>query len=836
MSKKFHVGVDIIGNTNMPAISNKVLSSTNKLGKALDKANRAQNLNRGAFGQATVAADRFARALGVGVVAAFGYSIYQGMKFESALRDLSAITGIVGKDLDTMSAAAMNMSMSTGYSGTKIMEAMKLIASGKSELIGVEGAIEGVTEKTLTLARAANIPVVDATKAMITSMNQFAFGADQAARVANVLAIGAKLGASEIKDTGMAMIRAGVASRVANVSFEATNAALQVLAKNGLKGVIAGTQLKTAFLHLVRMSGEFNPQVVGLNTALDNLNDAQFSATELSKIFGLESLAAGVIMMENRKLIKKWTEEFTGTNEAYKQAEINSKQLKVSLDKLKSGWDVTSIKVYNKYLAKPLTVMADLLASMLKLGNQNKAYRRLLEGTALAIGAVTASLLSLWATFQIMRFRKWLADMMLVRATLALVRKEALMLTGFRISYWWADFTGILTTKVVPALVSTGKWIKATAGTFWTKFIPANAKASLSSAKMSKGLKKMGGAFKALGGKISDLSWELVGNLSKAWKTAKTASKKFAIEIGGKVLKNLKIFGSAVAEVAGKITGKLVKGIVYLGVKLGILAPIQATAATSAGVHATAVSASTKAIAANTTAVAANSAAWYANPIVWAVVAVVALIAALGTLVWKWNDIRLAMEDAGKVGEGIIFMMDRIKPPGEDINWWGVATAMLPMLMLLEAVYRLFQLIGKAIQFAFVMAGRWIKGVGMDFKEHWIDPIIQFLSVIKDTISALSHISGIGKFKSFFSRKQDKPVPDVSKPETPTLTSRFAETARAVVQPFTGTSIISSPPQKLDVTMKIDAEGRPVIKKVESSTGDVSFLPEIGFTSPMEAI
>jgi TP901 family phage tail tape measure protein len=155
-------------------------------------------------------------------------------------------------------------------------------------------------------------------------MNQFELQTSDASRVINVLAAGSKVGASEIAETANAVTRAGVAMKLAGVSFEEGNAAIQILAKNGILAERAGTQLKTALLKLTSEGIDaINPKVVGLNKALDNLGEANLDAATLTDLFGLEAVAAGKILIDNRKLLGDWTKQMTDTNTATVQAATN---------------------------------------------------------------------------------------------------------------------------------------------------------------------------------------------------------------------------------------------------------------------------------------------------------------------------------------------------------------------------------------------------------------------------------------------------------------------------------------------------------------------------------
>jgi len=120
------------------------------------------------------------------------------------------------------------------------------------------------------------------------------------------------------------------------VSFEELNAAIQVLAKGGIKAEVAGTGLKTAMLRLERTGiRKLSPSVVGLSEALANVNKMGLSTVEMQKLFGDEAIVIGAILSTNAGLVKEWTKQLTGTNVAQEQAAIRLATFRKAMQKTK---------------------------------------------------------------------------------------------------------------------------------------------------------------------------------------------------------------------------------------------------------------------------------------------------------------------------------------------------------------------------------------------------------------------------------------------------------------------------------------------------------------------
>lgn len=243
-----------------------------------------------------------------------------GTGFEDAIADLQSITGSAGKDLKFLSDESLRLGKQSKISAAEVATAFKLVASAKSELLKDPRALSTITEQVLLLKNAAGIELADASTIALESMNQFGAGADQANRFVNVLAAGAKVGASEVTDTGLALKNAGSVAKIAGVSFEETNAAIQVLAKAGQKGAEAGTGLRGAMLKLNKAI-PFE-QVGGFSNALEILRKKNLSVAQLQEIFGEEMVKSGAVLVNNVPLIRQWTKELTGTNVAQEQANV----------------------------------------------------------------------------------------------------------------------------------------------------------------------------------------------------------------------------------------------------------------------------------------------------------------------------------------------------------------------------------------------------------------------------------------------------------------------------------------------------------------------------------
>jgi len=312
--------------------------------QAQDDAKKTEEAYKRVTSTVSGLAGRIAGLAGVGF--SLGAIIQTSRQYSQALSDLSSITGATGDKLRALDQAAQQMGRTTEYSASQAVEALKLMASAKPELLETADGLQKATNSALLLAQAGGSTLPDATRTLALSLNQFGAGAEQADRYINVLAAGAKFGASEINDTAAAIKNGGVAAAQAGIGFETLNAAIQVLASREIKGGEAGTALRNIILNLEKGTDKtLKPSVVGLSKALENLAGKNLSTAQAVKLFGVENINAASILTSNRSKLDELTKSLTGTQTAHEQAAVRVNNLNGDMMGLTSAFEGLIIKV-----------------------------------------------------------------------------------------------------------------------------------------------------------------------------------------------------------------------------------------------------------------------------------------------------------------------------------------------------------------------------------------------------------------------------------------------------------------------------------------------------------
>jgi len=312
---------------------------------------RGEDRTKAAFRQAKKNTDQLKNSIKglVGAYAAFkvvGAVISAHRKFGAAISDLAAITGAAGKDLEFFRQKSKEIGETTTLSASQAAEAFKLVASAKPDLLDNAAALAEVTTQVVLLSEAAGSELTESAKTVGSALNQFSADADEAARFVNVLAAGAKFGASEIADTSEALKVAGLVASAAGTSFEETNAAIQAMSTVALKGAEAGTGLRNVYLNLAKQSNDkFKPELVGLTQALMNIKDAGLTTNEMLDIFGKKNIVAASALVNTVDKLGGLTEKLTGTQTAIEQARIKVDNFDGDIKKMGSAWEAAAISL-----------------------------------------------------------------------------------------------------------------------------------------------------------------------------------------------------------------------------------------------------------------------------------------------------------------------------------------------------------------------------------------------------------------------------------------------------------------------------------------------------------
>ena len=333
---------------NFLGFSQSILGATNAMGGLT-----------GAMGTATGAAGGLGAALNLalgpvgllvaGVAAITGVCVSAGKAasdLDKNLDGLQSLTGLDDSSMKNMSKAAVDMSKDFKASAGDIVDSMKLIGSQAPVLLKDQEGLKEVTAAANTLAEAGQIGVVDAAKAITTTMNQMNVSASEASGIINTLAAASQQGAADIAYLNTAFEKTGTQAKSAGMSYSDLAAAIETVAPKFSSADVAGSKLEALLLALsVQANDNFKPAVVGMSQALDNLAAAELTDAQMKNMVGASQISMLKALIDGKEQYKDFTQTLKGTNTAYEMMQQNNDNLEGTITKLKSSWDALMISL-----------------------------------------------------------------------------------------------------------------------------------------------------------------------------------------------------------------------------------------------------------------------------------------------------------------------------------------------------------------------------------------------------------------------------------------------------------------------------------------------------------
>ena len=329
-----------------------------------------------------------------------------GIKYDSAMKEVEAITGVTGKALDELGGRARVTAKVFGGEASEMLESYKGVLSRLGpDIAKNQVALDQMGVNIATLSKAMENDAVGAMDALTTSALQFGVdlsdpqhAADEMTRMMNVMAAGAKEGASEVTQISAALKQAGVQALNSNVSFEATNAALQALAQGGKYGSDSGVALrnvlgKMAGIDVIPKEAATKLTALGVNydivadktlpftDRLRELGKAQGDATIMAQIFGTENAAAAQILLRSVDYQDELTQKITGTNTAVEQADVIMGSYSEKIARTKAWFSDLGISVFGvtQHILPFVDGLAGSVMVMANLTNAGKGVMMLMN-------------------------------------------------------------------------------------------------------------------------------------------------------------------------------------------------------------------------------------------------------------------------------------------------------------------------------------------------------------------------------------------------------------------------------------------------------------------------
>ena len=378
----------------------EVTAETSKLRANL---NAAQSQLRD-FGKACQGLGRDMMAFGGALSLPFILAERSFAGFDDKMRLVQAVTSSTGEQFDQLTKTAQRLGRETSFTAQQVADAM--IGLGRMGFNPSE--IVSAIDSVLNLSRATGTDLAESADIAANSLRIFGLEAGKMSQVSDVLTATANGSAQTLTDLFEGLKMAAPQAASCGESIEETCAALGVMANMGIKGSLAGTALRKAFVQFADTKVQAMLREVGVESV-----DASGNLRKMATV--MRDIAVATAKMPTAERLSFMKDVF----------DVRGMMSGISL--------TANIDEMDKFLArlKDVSGAADETARAMDrgIGGSFRLFRSAVEGTMNAVGeALTETLKPMTddVTAVINTFTKWVeANRGLVTSVAATVASVA---------------------------------------------------------------------------------------------------------------------------------------------------------------------------------------------------------------------------------------------------------------------------------------------------------------------------------------------------------------------------------------------------------------------------
>jgi TP901 family phage tail tape measure protein len=384
-------------------MNNVSKAATNMSGKL----NKAGNSMKSFGKKARATGANLTKSVTLPILALAGVGIKIYADFDKTMTNIEARTGASVEQMQKMRDRAIQLGRDTAFSPTQVGQAfLELAASGAT----VEESLIAV-DHVLNLAAAGTIELGTAADLTTDILAQFGMEIEETERVANALVQAASSSSASVASLGEGFSKVGPIAKDFGMSVEETAATLAVFEENGIKGVNAGTQLKSMLSNMASQTNKTKDtwkrlgvsmfDVAGnmrdMDSIIDDLNVAMAGMSDEERIRTLDALGGSYGKMGLSALLANdGIDTMLGTmskqNDAAAVAKKQMESFTGSVNKLKGSLEVFAITVLGPFVEdylQPLVMgITDLLNDFTELAEDVPMVGTVVVGLGVALAAL----------------------------------------------------------------------------------------------------------------------------------------------------------------------------------------------------------------------------------------------------------------------------------------------------------------------------------------------------------------------------------------------------------------------------------------------------------------
>lgn len=180
------------------------------------------------------------------LVGVAGAAVAVGVGFDDQMARVQAISGATGDDFEVLRGTAQELGSTTRFSASEAAEGLEYLALAGWDANEMAGGLGGV----LSLASAAGMDLGRTSDIVTDTMSAFGIAAEDSGEVADMFATTQANANTNVAQLGEALSKAGPTVAAMGLGLDDTQAALGLMADQGLKGSRAGTALQAVMRDL----------------------------------------------------------------------------------------------------------------------------------------------------------------------------------------------------------------------------------------------------------------------------------------------------------------------------------------------------------------------------------------------------------------------------------------------------------------------------------------------------------------------------------------------------------------------------------------------------------
>jgi TP901 family phage tail tape measure protein len=602
----------------------EVTAETSKLNKSLDAAQSQLK----AFGKSCQGLGRDMMALGGALSLPFALAEKSFAGFDDKMRLVQAVTTATGEQFDNLTRTAQRLGRETSFTAQQVADAM--IGLGRMGFDPSE--ITSAIEHVLNLSRATGTDLAESADIAANSLRIFGLEAGKMSSVADILTATANGSAQTLTDLFEGLKMAGPQAAAAGESLNEVCASLGIMANMGIKGSLAGTALRKAYIQFADTKVQAILREVGVEATDANGNLRKMAAvmrdvavatkkmptaerlTFMKDVFDIRGMMSGLSLAGNIEELDKFLAKLRDVSG---QADETSR----AMDRGIGG----SFRLFQSAVEGSMNAVGEALSSTLqpmiaritaaintftKWVEANKGLVTSIAATVASIGVFGAAMFTVGTASRVLSAGVGVVSTAIYGisgAFAALCSKGILVSNSFSlIVQAFSNYRN----AAMPAMVGTSKLLAAL-----NLPIDSRAKQIAASLVLMSNAETAAVAKSTIAAKFSAMAAALKGlNTASIAATVSAKAHAAAETLAGIAAKAATAAHAAFVGVAGMVTASHAKAALTAGV---------------AGAANIALAATTKVVAAGYLAASAAATAFCAIPITWVLIAIVGALVGL---------------------------------------------------------------------------------------------------------------------------------------------------------------------------------------------------------------